>query len=298
MLGISETEINMKKAEINLKKGNLIKARDYYLTALAHEPNNITILNNLSEIYALLNEEDKSKGYMEILLSECDKQLMHQKSERIMILKINALIKLGRNDEANDISNEILEINPNNIFANIQKSLHYEINNNPKKAIEHINRLLEIDPNDISSLLSKGRNLYKLEKYDEAIELYNKVFKIDPHNKAAFDLKSQAIKRKKKVLITPHDLAIDCLIYWGRKDFKNATESIEDALKLDSDYDEIWFIQGELYIRTGRINDAINSFKNAFKLNPTSGGVQNHEKFFKLLNKMYKINKFLGFEDE
>ena len=65
---------------------------------------------------------------------------------------------------------------------------------------------------------------------------------------------------------------------------------------MNSDFDEIWFAQGELFIRTGKIGAAINSFKKAFEINPNSGGIEKKKDFFKMLNRMKMINKFLGFE--
>ena len=81
------------------------------------------------------------------------------------------------------------------------------------------------------------------------------------------------------------------------ENFKASKDYFRKALDMNPEYDEIWFAQGELFIRTGYINDAIDSFKKAFEINPTSGGIVKHEEFFKMLNHMKKVNTFLGYEE-
>ena len=49
-------------------------------------------------------------------------------------------------------------------------------------------------------------------------------------------------------------------------------------------------------LEQGDYENAIDSFKKAFEINPTSGGIVKHEEFFKMLDRMKKINVLLGFE--
>ena len=80
------------------------------------------------------------------------------------------------------------------------------------------------------------------------------------------------------------------------KDFASSKDFFKKALEMSPEYDEIWFAQGELFIRMGHIEDAIESFEKAFEINPRSGGIEKKDKFFKMLNRMKKINSFLGYE--
>ena len=177
-----------------------------------------------------------------------------------------------------------------------QKAHLLEKTNQNMKAIEYLDRILNESPYNIPGLLSKGRNLVELGEFEKAEEYYNLVLKIETKNVAAVNLKSKLLKRKLNTDITPHDCMQKALDFWETDDFDSSAELFKKAIDLNPDYDEIWFAQGELFIRMGRINDAINSFKEAFKLNPNSGGIEKHEEFFKLLNKMRWINKVLGYE--
>ena len=51
------------KAEKYFNKGQMYKARNMYLKALAQDPSNIGILNNLAFIYHVLGDDATSKGY-------------------------------------------------------------------------------------------------------------------------------------------------------------------------------------------------------------------------------------------
>jgi tetratricopeptide (TPR) repeat protein len=289
-------EKNIKKAEKYFKNGQLIKAKKMYLKCLAEDPTNIGILNNLALIYHLLGDEAKSKGYNEILLKECDELFKYEKSKEILILKISALISLDRQNEVLGVIEEILKIDPENPDALLQKSHYLEKKENHQKALECLEKILEEYPHHIGTLLSKGRNLAALNKFNQAEECYNLVFEIEPKNKSAINLKSELLKKKYDITLTSHDLMLKAVESFEMENFEASKDYFKKALDMSPEYDEIWFAQGELFIRTGYISDAITSFKKAFELNPTSGGIVEHDKFFKMLDRMKKINTFLGFE--
>ena len=296
MFGKNDIEKNIRKGNISLKRGFITNARDYYLKALAIEPNNIEVLNNLALAYLMLNEENKAKGYYELLLKECNKQLEIETTPTILGLKANALIFLNQRMEANDVESEILKIEPDNIIALIQKSQYYELNNDYENALTYIDRILTINEEDIPTLLSKGRVLFNLGEFEKAELYYNKVLEKENKNIPALHLKSELIKAKTNCSETPHDLTILALNCWEKEDFENALKLMNKALKIDDRYDEIHFIQAELYIHTSQINKAIKSFEKAFEINPTSGGIKNQKKLFKFLFRLKKINKFIRLE--
>lgn len=293
-----KTDKHQKEGYRHLKEGNIIKAKDEYLKALSTDPDNTTVLNNLSQIYSILNEDSKSRGYSEILLEKCDERLERKKSEEILMLKSNALIALEMHGEAEEIFDEILKINPENIIILFQKTHYLEVKGRLKEALECIDRILEIDEYDIPANLSKGRVLTKLEEYGEAERYLNLVFMIDPKNKAAMNLKSKLIKEKNNTTISAHDMMIKACDFWQMNDLKKSIAYFDKAIDLDDSYDEIWYLRGELLVRMGRISDAIESFKKAFEINPESGGIAKKKEFFKLLETMKKINVILGLESQ
>lgn len=285
-----------KDAEKCLKNNEYSEAKNIYLKCLALEPGNLNVLNNLAQIYSIMGDDEKANGYNEILLKECNEQLNHQKNETVLMLKTNALISLKQISELDETIDELLKVNPKNIIGLFQKAHLLEVDNNNQKAIEYLDIILKENPYNIPGLLSKGRNFAMLNEFEKAEECYNQVLKIETKNITAVNLKSELLKQKLDMNITPHDFMRQALIMWEMNDFESSAKYFEKAIKLNPNYDEIWFAQGELFIRMGRINDAIKSFKEAFKHHPHSGGIEKHEEFFKLLNKMKWINKILGYE--
>ena len=291
-------EKTIEKAEKYFNNGQMVKAKNMYLKALAQDPSNIRILNNLAFIYHVLGDDVKSRGYNEILLKECDEALKYEKSKEILILKIPALVSLNKTEEVVEVIDEILKIDSKDMNALFQKSYYLEKNKQHREALDCIDRILKKHPYHVGSLLLKGRNLAELDLFEEAEKCYNLVFEIEPKNKTAINLKSQLLKRKYDLTLTSHDLMLKAVESFEMENFKASKDYFKKALDMNPEYDEIWFAQGELFIRTGNISDAIASFRKAFEINPTSGGIIKHKEFFKLLNRMKKINMLLKFEEK
>ena len=284
---------SLKEGQKHLKNGEIFEAKESYLNVLTQDPDNLTALNNLSQIYSLLQDTSKSKSYSEILLEECNKR---ESTEQVLILKSNALITLDMMDEANETFDEILKINPQNTTILYQKSNYLEVNGKLEESLKCIERVIEIDCS-IPAIISKARILLKLKRFDESEKLLNIVFEIEPKSRPAMNLKSKLIKEKSNSTIAPHDFMIKGLDAWQREEFSHALAYLNRAIDLDSGYDEIWYLRGELLIRMGRISDAIKSFEKAFELNPTSGGIAKKKELFRFLNVLKKVNTLLGFEE-
>lgn len=280
-----------------LEKGEIVKAKREYLKGLAMDPNNLFILNNLAQVYKMLNEKEKSKGYLERFVEECDRQPVGC-DEQILIMKTYALAELEKNTQLDETIDRLVELYPENTFGLYLKSMNLEKDENPREAIKYINRILELDEYNIVALLAKGRNLAELKEYEAAEKCYNLVFKIEPKNKAAMNLKAKLLKTKNNMenSICAHDLMLKGVEFWEREDLKKADNFLNKALEMDSSFDEIWYCRGELFVRMGRINDAINSFNKAFELNPESGGIVKKKEFYMMLNAMKTVNTILGYE--
>lgn len=289
-------EKTIEKGHKYLKKGDIIKAKKMYIKGLALDPDNVGILNNLGQIYGMLGDDAKARGYNELLLSNCNRLLEYEKNKELLIFKANALICLKRYSEVDGVLDELLKIDSNNIIALYHKSHYLEKNGDYRKALKYIEKILKLYPYDLMGLLSKGRILTEMKEFDEAEVCYNLVFEMDPKNKAAINLKSELIKKKYNISLTSHDLMLKAVESFDMENFKASESYFKKALDMDANHDEIWFAQGELFVRMGRITDAIDSFKKAFEINPTSGGVVEREKFFKMLNRMKRINKLLRYE--
>ena len=101
-------------------------------------------------------------------------------------------------DEALEVLDQMLEIDPSNIDLIYNKGLILAVIGKHSKAIEYFDKVLATDANDINLLYNKGLSLGKLEKDNEAIEYYDKVLAIDPNDINALNNKGVTLAKKNK----------------------------------------------------------------------------------------------------
>ncbi len=94
-----------------------------------------------------------------------------------------ALISEGRHDESIKYYDKILEINPNDQKALLNKGSVFVELERFEEAIVQYNKILELNPNNVKALASKGIALSWLEKYDEALFVLDKALSLEPNNK-------------------------------------------------------------------------------------------------------------------
>jgi tetratricopeptide (TPR) repeat protein len=94
--------------------------------------------------------------------------------------KSNALITMGRYNEALEASNRAIEIDPIMTQAIITKAACLNSLRRYNEALEASNRAIEIDPLDFKSYANKSISLYNLRRYHEAIEASDKAIELRP----------------------------------------------------------------------------------------------------------------------
>ena len=101
-----------------------------------------------------------------------------------------ALISEGRHEESIKYYDRILEINPEDQRAMLNKgSVLLELDRYDD-AIKEYNRILEINPENVKALVSKGMVLNHLLQFDEALFLIDKAAAIEPDNKIVREKKA------------------------------------------------------------------------------------------------------------
>ena len=245
MFKTNNIDYYIKKGYDNLKKGKYDEAKENYLKGLAIKPNDIRLLNNLSQIYDLTGDEKTSLGYTELVLEECDKQLKNKKTKKLLLSKAKALIELKRKEDANLIIDELLEIDSENIVGLYLKLEYLNTVNKSTESLIYIDKILKQNPYDIGTILLKSKILIDLFEFKKAENSLKKVFEIDPQNKIAFTLKSDLIKKEEKLTLTSHDFAIVALESFENNNLNDAARYIKQALSLSSKHAELWFLQGE-----------------------------------------------------
>ncbi len=75
---------------------------------------NIRRMSEIAEIYEITKQDKKSEKYHENILKICD---AYPKSEEILQYKIQSLNYLNKSYKSLETTNELLNLNPNNITA-------------------------------------------------------------------------------------------------------------------------------------------------------------------------------------
>ena len=283
----------INQGEKYLEKGEYEKSKEMYLKAFAMNPEDLGIINNLCQIYRILEDDGKAKGYAEMLLKKCDELLTYERTEGLLILKANALLCLEKFDELNAIADELLSLDSDSHIATSYKLTYFENESNDYEAINCINKLLRFNPLDINLILTKGKHLTNLNEFDNAERCYNIVLQRNAKDKNAITFKSEMLKKKHGIEVTSHDYMLKAVENYELKNYEASESFYRKALELDSSFDEIWFAQGELFVTMGKLDDALNSFKKAFEINPNLKEIKNQKRIIKTLTAMQKVKKTL-----
>ncbi len=107
----------------------------------------------------------------------------------IIILQVNALLRLKLLPEALKCLDQLLEINSNLLEAISNKGYVLFQLDRSEEALEYFNKVLDNYPeSDFAevALVNKGLALAKLKRYSEALESWNRVLKLDLNNTQAY----------------------------------------------------------------------------------------------------------------
>lgn len=127
---------------------------------------------------------------------------------------IDALIKKSKNDpflywlkgyvflyegtdnieEAIDVFNKAIEIDPDNKFALEFKAIALRSLGRYEEAIECYEKLIDLDPLDYSAIYSKAVLLERLGNFEESLDYYSLATKIDPKNTLAWEGKANILE--------------------------------------------------------------------------------------------------------
>ena len=95
------------------------------------------------------------------------------------------LVSQERYNDALNVFDHILEIDPNNVKALNHKGAVLVKIENFQQSLEYFNKALELQPSDIKILKNKAISLTSLKEYANAISTYETILQIEPKNKWA-----------------------------------------------------------------------------------------------------------------
>lgn len=160
-----------------------------------------------------------------------------------------------------------------------------EINlDNPIEAKNAFSRVLDLVPDDALSLFYLANCYMRLGDKDEAIEKLERVLELRPNYLEAyknlamlyleFANPNEAVELVKKALNNPEitpDYSLYYILstcYMIKKEYKNAANNLEEALKLNPDHIQMINSLAVCYMNTGELNLGFPHLKHALELEP------------------------------
>jgi len=189
----------------------------------------------------------------------------------------------GQYDNAINVANEVLEIQPENMDALELISLSNRGKGDKAAYKLAADQILQVDPTNTAVNIQKAEEYALNKKYKQAREAYRKALQGDNTNEDAMfgfaqmsfytdDLKTATTYFKKILDKNPDDPA--ALAYMGKiaydqENYLRACEYIEKALKIDSSNYDYWMDYGTYLRYRGQFDDAAKAWRKAAEIDPT-----------------------------
>ena len=122
-----------------------------------------------------------------------------------------------------------------------------------KEAVEACNQAITLNPNEPIAWLERGDAMVGLDMYTEAVVSYDRFIKLQPNNSGALAKRCNALNQLER--------------------YEDAVASCELALRIDENWEDaspamVWYIQGSLLRRAGKMAEALESLNLAIRSNP------------------------------
>lgn len=167
----------------------------------------------------------------------------------IMLISCNGEKKAGENLTDLERLNQAILNDPNNSSVYFDRALYYfENEGDESSAIKDVLRALTVDPDNPEYLLFLGKLQIIENKLAEAKASFIKVIEIDPGN---IDARIELAK-----------------YYASLTNYQRGLDYINEALEIDDQYAESYFVKGLVYRKAGNDSLSISSLQTAVELDP------------------------------
>ena len=174
-----------------------------------------------------------------------------------LLNKGNTLSDLGREQDAISYFDKALTVDPNNPDVLNSKGISLAHLGNYKLAISYYDKTLSTDPKHVESLYNKAIALSHLGEYDEAILYYDKVLEIDPSD-------TEALLRK--------GIALAEL-----RDNEESLKVLESVLEIEPDNAEALGYKGMALSHLGRYDEAIGYLNKSLSIEPSNPTIEEEQ---------------------
>jgi len=138
-----------------------------------------------------------------------------------------ALISEQRYEESLKYYDKILEINPNDQKALLNKGSALRDIERYEESLKYYDKILEINPNHVKALASKGISLAFLKEWSEAEKLIFRAVELEPENKIIQGMKYQFLEGSHSIIA--HDSIYDIKLRVTVRDSSGNLISISES---------------------------------------------------------------------
>ncbi|MBI5416939.1 tetratricopeptide repeat protein [Candidatus Poribacteria bacterium] len=238
----------LKASDIYSKEKNIAKLLEIYKKIVNINPKNLSIRLRLVKMY--LNENMKQEAALEYV-NIAEKYKENNQADTAINILENAKKELP----------EFLEIN----FC---LGKLYNEKNEPEKAFMEIQSVFNKNPSDKSAFLELSKIYRILGRINEIIPLYEAFVKNSPQE---IDIKKELVSvYLQNFIFDKTEILLNEICQIEKENTNTHKQYIEVLTKLNKEKELLgeYILIGELYLKNGQNNDAVDSFQKALEKDP------------------------------
>ena len=227
-------------ANIYANQGELDEVERAYAGILRYDSTRVDVLYNLALLYQRMNKRDQAIDiYRRILSSQ------EAVPSRVYMSLGEIYIDKGQYEEAMDVFQKLITLNPEEAFGYYGLGLTKEAVKDTSGAIENYRKSIDLLPEFAESREQLGRLYFSKGMWNEALELFTKAVALDSSNIANWLLLGE--------------------IYWEKRDSILAVETYTDIKRRFPQDWRPYFNMGQIYLDTRQPELAFHEFKNVIQ---------------------------------
>lgn len=237
--------VHFNLANIYINKKEYQKAKTEFEKVISLEPTNIDAHHNLGNIYSIMKNKEKAKQEFETI-------------SKIDPSNVSAHLELGQLcAETNEKEKAIREfktvrrLDPGNLFSQIYLGRLYTSLKDYDNAAKEYYDILDRDPDNIYAHINLGKMYAEMQDFKNAIKMFRKVHELNPRDATACFMLGELLSKSGD----PTEEAISIL---------------KEGLTIKPNYFDGRILLGNLFLKTGDLDHAIQQFEIALKLNPNA----------------------------
>jgi hypothetical protein len=233
------------------------------------------------EKLAVLAEEGRHDDF----LKGIEKIVRKGENNRITLFLMGiVLLNLERYEEALDLLDETLDIDPHNAGVLYVRGIVLLNLERYEEALDAFDKALGINPDDLTFWMGKGNAFGNLKRYKEALDAFDKALDINPQNAEAWSGKGQALNflERYKEALDAFDKARDinpqnAAMWYERgvalsnlEQYKEALQAFDESLQgfdrsLKTAPDALWFRKAVIHLQMAIQEFTKNNHRNAIE---------------------------------